>query len=225
MGLLLLPPNVGKPRVSLSSSYGFTKATSLQKGLSSHDWALFRNEGVQNEIDAYGNTALSSYLYNESDLWKFRNNRDFTPTEVDAMANLTPAQREQLKNSPALYYGSSDLYANQFGKTASQWQVNVNISGGTEKVKYFTSLGYFTQESITDATKYYGSDTGSEFSRYNFRANIDVDIVKYTTLSVNSSGQFGTSKGPGIGATDPYNLTERYKIIMQYIYPVLSTTT
>lgn len=210
--------SVGRPRVSVSSSFGFTKATSLQEGLSSYDWAMFRNEGVRNEMNGFGNTALASYLYDDKDLWKFRNNRDFTTEEVDAMTHLSAEQREQLKNSPALYYGSNDLYSQQFGKTAPQWQVNVNISGGTDKVKYFTSLGYFNQESITDATKYYGSDTGSKFERYNFRANVDVDIIKYTTLTVNSSGQFGTTKGPGITSTDPYDLSERYKIIMQYIY-------
>ncbi|WP_163175131.1 TonB-dependent receptor [Bacteroides sp. 51] len=209
---------LGKPRVSLSSNFGFTKATALQKGLSSYDWASFRNEGVQNEMDAFGNQALSSYLYSEDDLWKFKNNRDFTPAEVDAMTHLTAAQREQLKNSPALYYGSNDLYAQQFGEYGPQWQVNVNLSGGTEKVKYFASLGYLNQGSITDAAKYYGSDTGSQFTRYNFRANVDIDVIKNTTISVNMAGQFGTTQGPGIDAEDPYNLSSRYKIIMQYIY-------
>ncbi len=71
--------SAGKPKVSLSTSFGVTKATSLQKGLSSYDWAMFRNEGVQNEINAFGNNALAAYLYNEDDLWKFKNNRDFTP--------------------------------------------------------------------------------------------------------------------------------------------------
>ena len=45
-----------------------------------------------------GTESLSAYLYNDYDLWKFKNNRDFTPVEVDAMTNLTPAQKEQLKN-------------------------------------------------------------------------------------------------------------------------------
>jgi len=210
--------SAGKPKVSLSTSFGVTKATSLQKGLSSYDWAMFRNEGVQNEINAFGNNALAAYLYNEDDLWKFKNNRDFTPQEVDAMTHLTAAQREQLKNSPALYYGSNDLYAQQFGEYGPQWQMNVNISGGTENVKYFVSLGYFSQESITKAAKYYGADTGSKFTRYNFRSNIDIDVTKNTTISVNMAGQFGTTQGPGADGTDPYDMSNRYRTIMQYIY-------
>lgn len=39
---------------------------------------------------------------------KFQNNRDYTPDEVAAMTHLTPAQRENLLNSPALFITSHD---------------------------------------------------------------------------------------------------------------------
>jgi TonB-linked SusC/RagA family outer membrane protein len=210
---------VGRPKVSVSSNFGITKATGLQKGLSSHDWAVFRNEGVMNEMNAFGED-LSRFLYTFDDLWKFQNNRDYTSAEIEARyPHLSDAQKQQLMNSPALYYGNSDLYVEQFNRMAPQWQTNVNVSGGTDRVKYFTSLGYFTQESIMNTAKYYGSNTGSKFQRYNFRANIDVDVVKNVTLSVNSTGQFGTTQGPAAaGGTDPYNLYQRYVTIMQYIY-------
>ena len=208
----------GRPKISFNSNFGLTKATSLQKGLSSHEWALMRNEAINNEINGFGETSLAGALYSEGDIWKFKNNRDFLPSEVEAMDWLTAAQKESLRNSEALYYGSHDLYAEQFGDLGPQWSANVNISGGTEKVRYFASVGYFNQNSITKKVSYYESDTESQFSRFNFRANVDVDIVKNTTLSVDVSGQFGTTKGPGIGSSSPYDLNSRYTIIMQYIY-------
>jgi TonB-linked SusC/RagA family outer membrane protein len=203
---------VGKPKVSFSSNFGFTKATNLQKGLSSYEYALFRNEAVMNEVKGYGDTPLLNYLFTEDDLWKFENNRDFTPAEVDAM-NLSPEQKERLLNSPALYYGSSDAYAELFGRTAPQWQTNINVSGGTERVKYYVSLGYFDQQSITFNSSYYGVKTGSRYQRYNLRANVDIDVFKHTTFSVNSSAQFGMTQGPGTG-----ELYDRYSNIMQIIY-------
>lgn len=208
----------GRPKVSFNSNFGVTKATSLQRGLSSYQWAEMRNEAVRNEIDGLGETSLAGALYSEADLWKFKNNRDFLPSEVEAMPGLTQSQKDALNGSEALYYGSHDLYAEQFGDYGPQWQTNINISGGGDKVKYFCSVGYFSQESITSTTAYYGSDTGSSFNRYNFRANVDVDIIKNTTLSVDVSGQFGTTKGPGIGGSNPFDLTTRYTTIMQYIY-------
>jgi TonB-linked SusC/RagA family outer membrane protein len=203
---------VGKPKVSFSSNFGFTRATNLQKGLSSYEYALFRNEAIHNEVEGFGNTPLLNYLFTEDDLWKFQNNRDFTPAEVDAM-NLSSEQKERLLNSPALYYGTSDAYAELFARSAPQWQVNINVSGGTEKVKYFLSLGYLDQQSIMHNSSYYGVKTGSRYQRYNLRANVDIDVLKNTTLSVNSMGQFGMTQGPGTG-----DLYSRYSGIMQIIY-------
>lgn len=210
--------SVGKPVINFSANYGLTSASQLQEGTTAYEYALFRNEAIRNEQKAYSGTeSLSAYIYDDYDLWKFKNNRDFTPQEVDAMSSLTPAQKESLKNSPALYYASHDLYKEQFDKVAPQYQANMNISGGTDRVKYFVSFGYFRQEGITSTVKYYDATTESLFTRYNFRSNIDVKILDNLTLTVNSAGQFGETKGPGNGA-DPYDLSARYKIIMQYIY-------
>ena len=210
--------NEGKPTINFSANYGLTQAAPLQEGTTAYEYALFRNEAIRNEQKAYpGNEGLSSYIYDDYDLWKFKNNRDFTPQEVQAMTNLSDAQKKALMNSPALYYASHDLYKEQFNKLAPQYQANLNVAGGTDRVKYFVSVGYFRQEGITKSVKYYDADTQSVFNRYNFRSNIDVKILRNLTLSINTAGQFGETRGPGNGA-DPYDLGARYKIIMQYIY-------
>jgi TonB-linked SusC/RagA family outer membrane protein len=206
----------GSATVSLSANFGTTKATNLQKDVSSYEWAVMRNEAIRTAVSSFGNASYSAYLLTPDDLWKFQNNRDYTPAEVAAMS-ITDAQKTQLNNSPALYYGSHDLYAEQFGKNGPQEQMNLNVSGGTDKVKYFTSMGYYSQSSITNAVSYYGSNTGSNFNRYNFRSNFDVEAAKNLTISLNLSGQFGTSVGPGTAAS-PYDLSGRYKVIEQYLY-------
>lgn len=210
--------SVGKPVINVSVNCGVTQASQLQQGTTAYEYALFRNEAIRNEQKAYSGTdALSAYIYDDYDLWKFKNNRDFTPQEVDAMSGLSAEQKAALKNAPALYYASHDLYKEQFNKVAPQYQANINISGGTDRVKYFVSFGYFRQEGITNSVKYYDASTESVFNRYNFRSNFDIKITKNLTLTLNSAGQFGETKGPGNGA-DPYDLSSRYKIIMQYIY-------
>lgn len=209
---------VGKPVVNFSANYGFTKATNLQHNLSSYDWAYMRNEAINHDMRSYANAAANSmFLYSEDDLWKFRNNRDFTPQEIEAM-NLSPEQRQQLLNSSALYYRSEDLYGTQFGDYGPQAQVNINISGGTERVKYFASLGYFSQEGITKSYKYHGADTKSSHERYNFRSNFDINVARNLKVNIGLSGQFGTTQGPGSRNSDPYDLGARYSQIMQYVY-------
>lgn len=202
----------GAPKVSFSGNFGLTNATNVQKGLSSYEYALFRNEAIENEVSGFGKTPLRNYLFTQDDLWKFQNNRDFTPAEVEAM-NLTAEQKQQLLNSPALYYGTSDAYAELYSRVAPQWQANVSVSGGADRVKYYVSLNYFDQQSIMQNANYFGVQTGSRYQRYNVRANIDVDLFKNTTLSVNTSGQFGSTTGPGTGS-----LYSRYSGIMQIIY-------
>ena len=204
---------VGAPKVSFSGNFGLTNATNVQRGLSSYEYALFRNEAIRNEVAGYGSTPLLNYLFTEDDLWKFQNNRDFTPAEVSAMTGLSEAQKQQLLASDALYYGTSDAYAELYSRVAPQWSANVSVSGGAERVKYYVSLNYFDQQSIMQNANYFGVQTGSRYQRYNVRANVDVDLFRHTTLTLNTSGQFGSTKGPGTGS-----LYSRYSGIMQIIY-------
>lgn len=214
----------GRAQLGASANFGFTRATNLLHNVNSHDYALMRNEAIRTEQSAFGNTSFDNNLFTDDDLWKFSNNRDYTPEEVDAMAELSAEEKAKLKESSALYYGSRDLFADQFSGTGPQKQLNINISGGTERIRYFTSLGYFDQGSILRNTKYEGTNTESRYSRYNFRSNFDIDVVKNLQVSVNLAGQFGTTTGPGIGA-GPYDMAGRYKIIMQYIFDSNPITT
>lgn len=207
----------GKPVINFSANYGLTQASMLQKGLSSYDWAYMRNEAIRHDQASYAGTdGLSGFIFSDDDLWKFQNNRDYTPDEVAAMTNLTDAEKAQLNTSPALYYASNDVYKQLFGKYGPQSQLNLNISGGTERVKYFASFGYFNQESITNTIKYYDANTKSNFQRYNFRSNFDIDVIKNLTISLNLAGQFGQMQGPGT-ASDPYDLNGRYFTFMQLV--------
>ena len=128
----------GTPKVSFSYRYGITELATSLKMLDSYRYALLRNEAIMNDGDGSAN----QYLFSEEEIWKFYHNRDYTPAEVDAMAFLNAEQKEQLKNSKALYYRSEDWFAKQFGYTAPQQQFNVNIQGGSEAIKYFNSVGY-----------------------------------------------------------------------------------
>ncbi|PYF74772.1 TonB-linked SusC/RagA family outer membrane protein [Pedobacter nutrimenti] len=213
---------IGKPTFNFSASQGFTRPTSLMPLSNSYDFVSARNESIKREI-AGGVTVNSNLLFSDDELWKFKNNRDYTPAQVDAMTNLTAAQREALKNSPALYYTSQDFYKALFSATGLQKQSNISVSGGTEKLRYSSSVGYFDQTGILGYTKFAGADVGSKQTRYNFRNNLDINIVKNLQLSFNLSGQFIRNKFANpkddVGAdVDPGNLAARYRGLMQRIY-------
>lgn len=62
-------------------------------------------------------------------------------------------------------------------KNAPITQSNINISGGTDKVSYFISAGYLYQGGIW-------STNSTDKNRFNFRSNLDADILKNLKLSV-----------------------------------------
>jgi len=64
-------------------------------------------------------------------------------------------------------------------KTSTQQQYNVNISGGTKTVKYFVSGGVVSQNG------FYKNDDLTNYSRFNFRSNLDVEVSKDLTASLN----------------------------------------
>ncbi|MBV4359024.1 SusC/RagA family TonB-linked outer membrane protein [Pinibacter aurantiacus] len=206
---------VNKPQFSFTMNQGFTKATSIFQTINSYQFATLRNEAIYN-AKASGDNSFDNILFTNDEIWKFQNNRDYTPAEVDAMPNITAEQKEALKNSPALYYTSHNYYKEQFGGTGRQQQYNLNVSGGTEKVRYFTSLGYFQQGGILSNTDYGDANTNPLYKRYNFRSNFDVDVAKNFQLSFNIAGLSSAAKVPGAN-TSSTAFADRYQSIIQTI--------
>jgi TonB-linked SusC/RagA family outer membrane protein len=195
----------GKPQISFSSNYGITMVTSLPQLTNSYDYALFRNQAIKND----GDPAYNKYLFTDDELWKFKNNQDYTPQELANM-NLSAAQIAKIQSQGAIYYTSHDWYKEQFGNTAPQNQYNLNISGGNEKVKYFTSVGYFSQDGLINNASYGGADVNSTYNRYNFRSNIDVNFLKNWDVSVNTSAEFSDNQGI-LGSGNASDMGSRYK--------------
>lgn len=71
---------------------------------------------------------------------------------------------------------------------AWQEQVNVNVKGGTEKMKYFVSAGFLNQNSLF---KTFGTndDETFKYKRFNYRANLDIDVSKYSQLALTLGGR------------------------------------
>lgn len=100
-----------------------------------------------------------------------------------------PEKLQKFKEGKELGYRSYDWYDILTRSNAPQTQHNLNVSGGTEDVSYFASVGYLNQEGIY-STKSLG------FSRYNFRSNISAKIAKDLTAEVQLSGRIENRNAP-----------------------------
>jgi len=83
-------------------------------------------------------------------------------------------------------------------KSTMQTQSNVSISGGTKNVRYFISAGMYTTGGLF---KQFDQDYVNDYRyhRFNYRANIDLDVTKTTTISANLAGVVDEAKKPFTG--------------------------
>jgi len=106
-------------------------------------------------------------------------------------------ERYRLGDKPELY-PVRDFTDEFTRKSAPMNKVNVNVSGGTEKMRYFTTLGYLYQEGIFKTEKFseYDYDPASKANRVNFRSNFDIDINSSLKMWLNVSGYMQKKNDP-----------------------------
>ena len=125
---------------------------------------------------------------------EFLNARDYMywHNKAREMDNLTPLwtadiQNKVLSNDPNSIWGETD-WLDMIFRTGFTQQHNISASGGTEKTRYYASLGYMDQE---------GTLKNTSFTRYNARVNLDVEVAKNLRFSTNISGYRSSRDWPG----------------------------
>ncbi|MBL4561326.1 MAG: TonB-dependent receptor [Labilibaculum sp.] len=88
-------------------------------------------------------------------------------------------------------WGNTNWYKETFG-IGKTMNFNVNARGGTEKIKYFVSLGNYNQE---------GNVKGFDYDRINLRSNIDAIISDNISLTFDISGRIEDRNRPGYSAS------------------------
>lgn len=107
----------------------------------------------------------------------------FSDEVIDAYASRSNSVR----------YPDTDWYDLMMKDFSSSVNANFNISGGTEKVKYFVSIGYTHDGSIM---KELADNTKFSYDKFNYRSNIDVDVTPTTVLSFKAGGSTGIEQHP-----------------------------
>ncbi|HWK59444.1 MAG TPA: TonB-dependent receptor [Parapedobacter sp.] len=103
----------------------------------------------------------------------------------------------RLGDSPELY-PVRDYVSDFMREGFPMKRVNVNVSGGNDRMKYFTTVGYLHQEGIFKTEKFdeYDYDPSSKANRVNFRSNFDIDINSSLRMFLNVSGYMQKKNDP-----------------------------
>lgn len=171
-GVLLITTKrgiLGKPQVTFTSQFAVSQFTDIRKYMGSYDYAVQNNEALK-----YDSYLTGTYLpmFTDSDIAYFKSGDD------------------------PLFHPNSNWVKKLFKPYTTQNQENLNISGGTDKVKYFFSVGYLGQGSLFNDKAYDpGYSVEQYYSRYNFRSNFDFKITRRLTAKVNLSSQIDNLRG------------------------------
>lgn len=207
----------GKPQLSLNIDYGYNQPTVLPKMA---DAATFAQ--INNEIIIYNN------LTNFPDRWldaynAFKTGTSYSFTDANGQLHAIQTSSLPIDGSPEgieLYKNGTDPWGHPntdwfdavLKPRSAQGQYNLTLSGGTDALRYFVSLGTLHQDG-----NYYHSATG--YNQYNFRTNIDGKINKNISLAFDVAGRLEDRKFPTRSAGDIFRMVMRGKPTQPAYWP------
>jgi TonB-linked SusC/RagA family outer membrane protein len=188
----------GKPRINVTAENGINKVIRMPTFLDAYTTALLRNEATIN--DAYGQSQTPVLPFTADDLQKFKDGSD-------------PYGHPNVNWADVL-----------LNKTSTQSRYNVDISGGNSFVKYFTSLGYFSENGILKDFKPIGDyvNTNYFYRRFNYRSNLDITPTKTLKIRFDVNGRFETINNPS-GTIEKFGLFQElyaFRYMAPYAMPV-----
>ena len=77
----------------------------------------------------------------------------------------------------------------------------MSVRGGSERARYYVMANYYKQDGNYKHTDMADYSTQAVFQRYNFRANVDVDITKNFYVKVDLGARITDRNAPGTTAS------------------------
>ena len=162
--------NEGKPKISYSGNVSMNRFTDLRETMNAYEYAT--NYNLAQQYDAYITGSAVSNYYSDEQIQMFKDHSD------------------------PVFYPDVNWYDMMLRKYSTTTQHNVNVSGGTNNVKYFISAGYYNQQGMFNQVSLLeGYDVQSAYERFNFRANTDFKVSERLSININIASQMETRTG------------------------------
>ena len=180
----------GKARIDVGFNATLKAVSKLPRKYDSYDGYMLRNEALEHEL-AIGGDASWAYYRPKTFIDNFRNQDRTVKPNYDANGNFLGDY------SQAERYPNVDWQDEMFKSTAMSYNANLNISGGTQFVKYFVAFDYQNEGDMTRIwDNHQGYEGGYAYNRLNVRSNLDFQITKTTQFRVNLAGSNAQQKTP-----------------------------
>lgn len=190
----------GKVNVHGQVQYSMQKFASWPKSRPSYEFADLVNE-------AYRNDGMANY-YSDEHLDLYRMWKGGKPTQSQYRALYPDGRYRDMSDEQLQYFFPNNDWSDVFLKDHSDMvQANVNVSGGSKKLKYFVSAGYVYQGGMykTESSQKLGYDPSARMNRYNIRVNLDYKFNDWISASLDLSSYIKKYDAPSSDTNDSFD--------------------
>jgi TonB-linked SusC/RagA family outer membrane protein len=156
--------SAGKNELTINAEQSYSSFTREPERLHSLEYMALRNEASRND-------GITPLPFSEEVMAKYAN----------PLAGLDPNDPDYARKAMVrkYIYPDHDYYREYISRYAPQTRINMNVTGGTDKVSYFVNGGYLHQGGNlnTEPKSVLGYDPAAKMDRYNFRANLDYKVT------------------------------------------------
>ena len=141
-------------------------------------------------------------FYNSADYAEMRNQAAFNDGK-GLNYLFTDAQIASYRAGDNPNYPNNNWYNQYIKNTASMQRVGINVTGGNDKVQYYSNVNFMHQGGVfnTDQTKY---DPEMNNTWINYRTNVDMTLNKYLKAYVRLAGNIKRERTAGVGNATIY---------------------
>jgi TonB-linked SusC/RagA family outer membrane protein len=147
-------------------------------------------------VDAYYGWQNWSRFPETVNAYEWMNGKVDADMNQRGTTDITPDELERWRAGTERGYQSFDWYDFIIQPNAPQYSVNVNATGGSERINYYLSVTRLGQTSVL----------GREFTfgRTNIQSNVDANITDRLKVGVQINGRIETRDQPGVPYADDY---------------------
>ncbi len=133
----------------------------------------------------------------------------YNDIQLDANGSIAQPEtiRKYLDGTDPDLYPNVDWMKTVFKDHASTIRANLSVTGGSSRIRYYMGGSVYSESSIFNIADNDRYDSQMRYTKYNFRANVDVNITSSTELGLSISTLYATKNRPGYGLQDIYNWT------------------
>ena len=180
----------GKAKINVGFNATLKAVSKLPRKYDSYDGYMLRNEAIEHEL-AIGGAAAWEFYRPQTFINLFRN-QDYT-----VKPNFSADGTYLGDYSQAERYANVDWQEEMFRDYTLSYNTNLNISGGSQYVKYFVAFDFQNEGDMTKIwDNHQGYTGGYSYNRLNVRSNLDFQITKTTQFNVSLAGSNAQKKSP-----------------------------